>query len=212
MNSRLHYGKKLSNSMDVEYSRTGFSQDGTDYRRGSKGPKQLLRNVDTDLSNTAKGIRRGKQHVYLDSVRLQHTQVSHGSIYDNQNVGDSDNQGKQPCVFGKYPDDHSSEPSPGEDPPGDDHSKIPEADPEILLQPETRPISHEQLAVEVKGIYAGLVMVEAKCIDIDERQSEAALEKDPSKRPELKNDQWQSLIALHKQVRYIFKPSLVFRD
>ncbi|KAL6717752.1 hypothetical protein ACLMJK_003837 [Lecanora helva] len=73
-------------------------------------------------------------------------------------------------------------------------------DPEMLLQPDTRPISTEQLAVEVKGIYAGLVMVEAKCIDIDERQSAAAQERDPAKRPELTNDQWQSLIALHKQL------------
>ena len=46
--------------------------------------------------------------------------------------------------------------------------------PEMLLQPETRPISHDQLVIEVKGIYAGLVMVEAKCIDIDEKQSTAA--------------------------------------
>ena len=76
----------------------------------------------------------------------------------------------------------------------------PEAEPEILLQPETRPISHEQLVVEVKAIYAGLVMVEAKCIDIDERQSAAAQEKDPSKRGLLNNDQWPSLIALHKQL------------
>ena len=75
-----------------------------------------------------------------------------------------------------------------------------EAEPEILLQPDTRPISHEQLVVEVKGIYAGLVMVEAKCIDIDDRQSIAAQEKDPAKRVNLKNDQWQSLIALHKQL------------
>ena len=75
-----------------------------------------------------------------------------------------------------------------------------EAEPEMLLQPETRPISHDQLVIEVKGIYAGLVMVEAKCIDIDERQSTAAQEKDPSKRVHLKNDQWQSLIALHKQL------------
>ena len=75
-----------------------------------------------------------------------------------------------------------------------------EAESEMLLQPDTRPISHEQLVVEVKGIYAGLVMVEAKCIDIDERQSAVAQEKDTNKRANLKNDQWQSLIALHKQL------------
>ena len=86
---------------------------------------------------------------------------------------------------------------PVDGPPGDSL----DTEPEMLLQPETRPISHEQLVIEVKGIYAGLVMVEAKCIDIDERQSAAAQEKDLSKRVQLKNDQWQSLIALHKQVR-----------
>lgn len=89
-------------------------------------------------------------------------------------------------IGGHFPEDEPSEES--------DH------EPELLLQPETRPISHEQLVVEVKGIYAGLVMVEAKCIDIDERQTAAAQEKDVSKKTELKNDQWQSLIALHKQV------------
>ena len=85
-------------------------------------------------------------------------------------------------------------------PPRDGTFEGLKAQPEMLLQPDTRPISHEQLVVEVKGIYAGLVMVEAKCIDIDERQSAAAQEKDPSKRTDLKNDQWQSLIALHKQL------------
>ncbi|KAK3169312.1 hypothetical protein OEA41_008695 [Lepraria neglecta] len=85
-------------------------------------------------------------------------------------------------------------------PPVEDDTEGSEGDPKMLLQPETRPISHEQLVIEVKGIYAGLVMVEAKSIDIDERQSAAAQEKDPVKRVQLKNDQWQSLIALHKQL------------
>lgn len=73
-----------------------------------------------------------------------------------------------------------------------------EAEPELLLQPETRPISHDQLVVEVKGIYAGLVMVEAKCIDVDDKQSLAAQEKNPSKQTKLTPEQWQALIALHK--------------
>ncbi|EME84402.1 uncharacterized protein MYCFIDRAFT_207267 [Pseudocercospora fijiensis CIRAD86] len=37
----------------------------------------------------------------------------------------------------------------------------------LILQPDSSPISQEQLAAEVKGIYAGLVMVEAKCININ---------------------------------------------
>ena len=72
------------------------------------------------------------------------------------------------------------------------------AEPVLLLQPETRPISHDQLVVEVKGIYAGLVLVETKCIDVDDKQSKAAQEKDPSRQTRLTNEQWQALIHLHK--------------
>ena len=82
-----------------------------------------------------------------------------------------------------------------------------EAEPEIFLQPDTRPISHERLVSEVKGIYAGLVMVEAKCIaenekciEINERQSSTAQGNGTSKSTDLKDDQWHSLIALHKQL------------
>ena len=80
----------------------------------------------------------------------------------------------------------------------DDMCMGPDAQPEMLLQPETRPISHDQLIIEVNGIYAGLVMVEAKCIDIEENQTATARGKDLS--TQLKNDQYQSLIALHKQL------------
>ncbi len=38
----------------------------------------------------------------------------------------------------------------------------------VEAKPQIRSISHEQLVIEVKGIYAGLVMVEAKCIDADQ--------------------------------------------
>ncbi|KAL8732259.1 MAG: hypothetical protein Q9166_002831 [cf. Caloplaca sp. 2 TL-2023] len=77
------------------------------------------------------------------------------------------------------------------------HANV-ETQPQMLLQPETRPISHAQLVVEVKGIYHGLVMVEQKCIEVDDKQSAAALERDPAKRTDLKDEQWQALIALHK--------------
>ena len=68
----------------------------------------------------------------------------------------------------------------------------------LSLQPETRPISHEQLVVEVKGIYAGLVMVEAKCIDVDKKQSSAAQEKNVSQRSVLRDEQCRALVFLHK--------------
>jgi hypothetical protein len=60
----------------------------------------------------------------------------------------------------------------------------------MVLQPETGPITQEQLVNEARGIYAGLVMVEKKCIEIDQQQ---ALSKN-----KLSDEQWQTLIALHR--------------
>ena len=60
----------------------------------------------------------------------------------------------------------------------------------MFLQPDTRPISQEQLVNEVKGIYAGLVMVEKKCVEICAQQSQTT--------NKLSNEQWQALIALHR--------------
>jgi Est1 DNA/RNA binding domain len=74
----------------------------------------------------------------------------------------------------------------------------PEKNPGLVLQPETRPISQEQLVAEVKGIYAGLVMVEAKCVDVDNKQAKDAQEAEAGKQPKLNNEQWQALIALHR--------------
>ena len=66
--------------------------------------------------------------------------------------------------------------------------------PGLLLQPDSRPISQEQLASEVKSIYAGLTMVETKCIHVDRAQ--AAVVGDSTQ--ELAPDHWQALIALHR--------------
>ncbi|TQN64497.1 Telomerase-binding protein EST1A, partial [Colletotrichum shisoi] len=63
----------------------------------------------------------------------------------------------------------------------------------MIKEPETRPISQEQLVAEVKGIYAGLVMVESKCIEVDNSQSS-----NKETNPKLNNEQWQALIALHR--------------
>ncbi|KAI9878115.1 MAG: hypothetical protein M1830_001832 [Pleopsidium flavum] len=73
-----------------------------------------------------------------------------------------------------------------------------ERDPELVRQPETRPISQEQLVAEVKGIYAGLVMVEAKCVEVDNKQALAAKDPETGQQPKLSNEQWQALIALHR--------------
>ena len=53
--------------------------------------------------------------------------------------------------------------------------------PGLILQPDSSAISEEQLTAEIKGIYAGLVIVEAKCINIDNVQaSELSIVLDPS--------------------------------
>lgn len=65
----------------------------------------------------------------------------------------------------------------------------------IELQPEFSPISQEQLAAEVKGIYAGLVMVEAKCMNIDAQKASQPND-------ELSTEQWQALVALHRTLLY----------
>lgn len=56
-----------------------------------------------------------------------------------------------------------------QDPPLDS-----QAVPELKKQPDTRPISQKQLVAEVKGIYAGLVLVESKCIELDANLAEEA--------------------------------------
>jgi hypothetical protein len=71
----------------------------------------------------------------------------------------------------------------------------------IVLQPETRRISQEQLVAEAKGIYAGLVMVEAKCIEFDNKQVTLA-QADPGAQPKLNNEQWKALMALHRTLLY----------
>ncbi|KAE9982202.1 hypothetical protein EG327_005932 [Venturia inaequalis] len=70
--------------------------------------------------------------------------------------------------------------------------------PDMLMQPDSRPISQQQLAAEVKSIYAGLTMVESKCIHVDRAQASAMRSADSSQKPKLADDHWQALIALHR--------------
>ncbi|KAG7403607.1 hypothetical protein Forpe1208_v016282 [Fusarium oxysporum f. sp. rapae] len=63
----------------------------------------------------------------------------------------------------------------------------------MMGQPKTRPISEDQLVVEVEGIYEGLAQVETKCIEVDNAQSS-----NTDANSKLNNEQWQALIALHR--------------
>ncbi|GAB0134797.1 epichloenin A synthetase [Epichloe bromicola] len=61
---------------------------------------------------------------------------------------------------------------------------------EMIRQPDTRPISSDQLVAEVKGIYAGLVLLESKCIEYDSSQQAA----------DLSEEQYHALISLHRSL------------
>jgi hypothetical protein len=75
--------------------------------------------------------------------------------------------------------------------PGGSQSSDP---PRMYKQPETNPITEDQLINEVRSIYAGLVMVEKKCIEVDKQQSESNVE--------LSGLQWQAMISLHRTLLY----------
>lgn len=64
---------------------------------------------------------------------------------------------------------------------------------QIIKGPETRPMSSDQLIAEVKGIYAGFIMVEAKDCEADARQHQAVLETDTNI-PTRNGEQWYAPI------------------
>lgn len=70
--------------------------------------------------------------------------------------------------------------------------------PGLLMQPDSRPISQDQLASEVRSIYTGLTMVENKCIEVDTAQKQALDDAEPGTLTRIQSDHWQALIALHR--------------
>ncbi|KAK4992104.1 hypothetical protein LTR66_006367 [Elasticomyces elasticus] len=74
--------------------------------------------------------------------------------------------------------------------------------PNIVLQPDSRPISQEQLAAEVKGIYAAIVMLEARCISMDNKENAVTNSASPETRSKARHDHWQAGIALHRSLQY----------
>ena len=141
--------------------------------------------------NTASRIQKG--NLSQRSQRRAHADVqsqAETAMYHNTNTSESNQTRLSEPLLDNFEAEPTS-PSQSELSPGF-----------YEQQPNTRPISHEQLVVEVKGIYAGLVLVEAKCIDIEKRQSVAAADQERGnpERMHLRGDQWQALTALHKQL------------
>ena len=106
-----------------------------------------------------------------------------GPIHVNGWLGieDAEGTGPSPDRAPNPKETHSHPQQGGEDP----------ASMELIKQLDFRPISEEKLVAEVKDIYAGLVMLESKCIEVDNAQNTPDATK-------LNNDQWQALIALHR--------------
>lgn len=114
------------------------------------------------------------------------TLASSMTLTSSMNIRPQQNQAER-----KHPANHHSRDlllsaSPPSSPP----SASTDSEYTMLLQPETRPMTQEQLVNEVKEVYAGLVMVEKKCVEIDQQQA--------STTNKLSNEQWQALIALHR--------------
>ncbi|KAL8823252.1 MAG: hypothetical protein Q9191_006030 [Dirinaria sp. TL-2023a] len=185
MRSSVGSGKRLydperDNPVSNPVARKNKASDRarTNHRGGSDDPRSRMFHL-RDLPNVDTKDRRlqtpQQPPKFLEKLNPQDHEISESSPPMDRSSSSNE------------PHDQDIEPDPELD-----------SEPVLLLQPETRPISHDQLVVEVKGIYAGLVMVESKCADVDEKQSKAAQEKDPSRRKRLSNEQWQALIHLHK--------------
>jgi hypothetical protein len=69
--------------------------------------------------------------------------------------------------------------------------------PGLLLSPDSRPASQDQLTSEIKSIYAGLTMVETKYIHM-ERVQVATLQHKSDPNSKLSSNYWQVLFTLHR--------------
>ncbi|TGZ76931.1 hypothetical protein EX30DRAFT_356515 [Ascodesmis nigricans] len=67
----------------------------------------------------------------------------------------------------------------------------------LIREHITRNVDQGQLVAEIKGIYAGLMLVESKCVDVDLLQHEIALDPERNTAP-LDKKQWKALIFLHR--------------
>ena len=151
------------------YTLKGTSSDNVERKFGYTGPKPVLYNPDTDNHNTRKDLPKEEHQfaTYSDrqsmSPRISHLHSSMSKQRPNlvgrqitMEVGRSRLISNEPDDLGLERDrsrrSMSNQAIPGSEHfPDDDPSEDLDHEPEMLLQPETRPISHEQLVVEVKG-------------------------------------------------------------
>ncbi|EAQ89589.1 hypothetical protein CHGG_06208 [Chaetomium globosum CBS 148.51] len=175
-------GDRVTKSPTPSIKREGSKSRSMSPPKRSKARAAALPAGEDNLADVPRGAYQGKLWTDGDALASRRP-------YDKSNV--ASNQ-RHRTSSGSAPKQHRSShalPARGPaHPPAEDDDVT-----EIIKQPETRPISQEQLVAEVKGIYAGLVLVESKCIEVDNNQSSQT---DPANK--LNHDQWQALIALHR--------------
>lgn len=211
----LSGGPFVNKERDPEFRREVSHPNETSTARNPYGPAKRLFDPHTDNPSSVPGLRSSKQDPTANPRRFYDTR-SHifrsrkapageqGDFKYNIMISSSFNDEDPAEILGGSStqpaklEEHRTEVPKETDSRPSYVNADPEPEPEILLQPETRPISHDQLVVEVKGIYAGLVMLEAKCIDVDEKQFMIAQEKNSWDITSLSHEQWQALIILHK--------------
>lgn len=132
---------------------------------------------------------KAAQPVTADEEFTEHCLLRH-QAYARRHIEATD--GKKDCGGG-YIAFHQSRQDPSmfpHDKSGGANEDPPEGDTSLLLQPDTRPITAEQLQNEIIGIYVGLVMVEKECVKIIAQRASTGRK--------LINDQWQALSGLRR--------------
>lgn len=69
------------------------------------------------------------------------------------------------------------------------------------MQPSSKSISQEQLEAEVKSIYAGLKLVERKCVSVNRARTPSPQISKKSLAP----DGWQAWTALHRSLLHVYR-------
>ena len=114
--------------------------------------------------NTEADDREDKKNTKADDIKdKENTKAD--DMEDKENTGVDDIEDKTATVTGR--DIDSTVVASEVQTVNADNQDPPPEPPPMMKEPETPPISQEQLAAEVKGIYAGLEMVETKCMEVD---------------------------------------------
>lgn len=142
--------------------------------------------------------RRNRDDVHFTSWRYGSTDDANEDLPDEMTRSRGENrlQGGSKSSGGDRLDNFA-EPDSQLAPQGSLHLRGNQRWSDIALQPFS-PISTEQLAAEVKRMYAGLIQVEA----LTNTNTQISLQHQHELTTELTTEQWQALVALHKTLLY----------